>query len=133
MNGAPVTVAATRRCVALFGALLILCVCLGGAPSAFPQQQQEFTRLQGKVYYKGTSEPYPAAYVRVTVTTERDKRVGRTNSMKEVYTGRDGWFYFTVTPGYYVLEVWSSSRRPVASYKVRAAGPSITLKTIVLP
>lgn len=132
MKVAPGPNVALRRCVKSLGAAVLLLACLGGAPPASPQSQT--TKLQGRVYYKGKSEPYPASYVRVTVTSEADKNSGRTTSTKAVYTGRDGWFYFTVPAGTYILEIWGSdSKKPLTSYRVRAAGPTTTIKMIVLP
>lgn len=109
----------------------ILVACLGCMLPAF--SQVPLTRLQGSVYYKGKSAPYPASYVRLTLTTEYEKRTGRTNSVKEVYTGRDGWYYFTVPSGVYILEVWGSNKKLVSSYKIKAIGQSTTIKMIILP
>lgn len=121
-----------KRSVRSLRAAAVLIFCLGGMLTAFPQKDRQVTKLQGRVYYQEKSETYPAAYVRLTLTREFERRAGKMDSAMTVYTGRDGWFYFTVVPGNYVLDVLGPDKKPVRSYRVVASGESTMLK-IMLP
>ncbi len=105
--------------------LMSLIILVFAIPSINAQTQKlnQDTKVRGKVVRIVKSKSYPAAYVRVTVAPHEAK--DRRNS---VYTGSDGFFYFLVKKGNYILEVWNSQNKLIASYNVVANNPNVDLE-----
>lgn len=109
--------------------LMSLVIFLFVMPSIDAQRLKpdQAAKVRGRVVRTGKSSNYPAAYVRVTIAPHAAK-----DSRKSVYTGSDGMFYFLVKSGNYILEVWNSDNKSVASYSVRVDKPNVDLE-IKLP
>ncbi len=84
--------------------------------------------VRGRLDREGSSGPYPAAYVKVTLYAPD---IGRSSP---VYTGSDGMYYFyNVPPGDYILEIWRNRAKTI-TYSIQILNePYTDIPSILIP